>query len=66
MGQDLEQPRKLAACQLKCDGPRVRNKYISHYEQYIEKKQQRERSCKLAADAKELGLAPHPATSKRV
>jgi hypothetical protein len=35
MGQDLEQSRKFAAGRLKCDDPRVRNKYIKHYEQYI-------------------------------
>jgi hypothetical protein len=35
---------------------RVRNKYIKHYEQYIDKKQLRERSRKLASNAKELGL----------
>jgi hypothetical protein len=35
---------------------RVRNEYIKHYEQYIEKKQLHERSRKLAADAKDLGL----------
>jgi hypothetical protein len=39
MGQDHEQPRKFAARQLKCDDPRVRNKYIAHCEHYIEKKQ---------------------------
>jgi hypothetical protein len=43
MVQDLEQPRKFAARRLKCDDPRVRNKYNAHYEQYIEKKQLRER-----------------------
>jgi hypothetical protein len=37
MGQDLEQSRKFAARRLKYDDPRVRNKYIKHYEQYIEK-----------------------------
>jgi hypothetical protein len=47
MGQDLEQPRKFASRRLKCDDPRVRNKYIKHYEQYIEKKQLRERSHNL-------------------
>jgi hypothetical protein len=56
MGQELEQSRKFAARRLKCDDPGLRNKYIQHYEQYIEKKQLRERSCKLASDAKELGL----------
>jgi hypothetical protein len=56
MGQDLEQPRKFAAQRLKCDDPRARNKYIAHYEQYIEKKQLCERSRKLTAYAKELGL----------
>jgi hypothetical protein len=56
MGQDLEQPRKFAARRLKCDDPIVRNKYINHYEQYIEKKQLSERIRKLAADAKELDL----------
>jgi hypothetical protein len=34
MGQDLEQPRKFAARRLKCDDPRVSNKYIKHYEHY--------------------------------
>jgi hypothetical protein len=57
MGQELEQFRKFAARRLKYDDPRVRNKYIKHYKQYIEKKQLRERSRKLASDAKELGLA---------
>jgi hypothetical protein len=56
MGQDLEQPRKFAAQRLKCDDPRARNKYIPHYEQYVERKQLHKRSCKLVADAKELGL----------
>jgi hypothetical protein len=57
MGQELEQSRKFAARRLKCDEPRVRNKYIKHYKKYIEKKQLLERSRKLASDAKELGLA---------
>jgi hypothetical protein len=61
MGQELEQSRKFAAQLLKCDDPRVRNKYIKHYEQYIEKKQLRERSRKLASDAKELGLTQQQA-----
>jgi hypothetical protein len=52
----LGQSRKFAAGRLKCDGHRVRNKYIKHYEQYIEKKQLRDRNRKLASDAKELGL----------
>jgi hypothetical protein len=52
MGQDLEYSRKFAARRLKCDDPRVRNKYIKHDEQYIEKKQLRERSLKLASDDK--------------
>jgi hypothetical protein len=52
----LEQSRKFAARRLKCDDPRVRNKYIQHYKQYIEKKQLHERSGKLSSDAKELGL----------
>jgi hypothetical protein len=52
MGQELEQSRKFAARRLKCDDPRVRNKYIQHYEQYIENKQLRERIRKLASDAK--------------
>jgi hypothetical protein len=43
MGLELEQSRKFAARRLKCDDPRARNKYIQHYEQYIEKKQLRER-----------------------
>jgi hypothetical protein len=60
-GQDLEQSRKFVARPLKCDDPRVRNKYIKHYEQYIEKKKFRERSRKLAADAKELGLTQQQA-----
>jgi hypothetical protein len=46
---------------LTCDDPRVRNKYINHYEQYIENKQLRERSRKLASDAKELGLTQQQA-----
>jgi hypothetical protein len=57
MGQNLEQSRKFASQWLKCDDPRVSNKCIAHYEQYLEKKQLRERNRKLAADAKELGLA---------
>jgi hypothetical protein len=61
MGQELEQSRKFAARWLKCDDSRVRNKYIQHYEQYIEKKQLHERSRKLASDAKELGLAQQQA-----
>jgi ribosomal protein S30 len=56
MGQVLEQSRKFAVRRLKNDEPRVRNKYIQHYEQYIEKKQLREMSRKLAADDKELGI----------
>jgi hypothetical protein len=56
MGQDLEQSKKFAARRLKYDDPIVRNTYIKHYKQYIEKKQLRERSRKLASDAKELGL----------
>jgi hypothetical protein len=39
MGLQLEQSRKFAAQRLKYDDPRVRNKYIQRYEQYIEKKQ---------------------------
>jgi hypothetical protein len=50
--QDLEQPRKFTAWRLKCDDPRVGNKYIAHYEQCIEKKQLRERSRKLDPDAR--------------
>jgi hypothetical protein len=57
MGQELEQSRKFAPQRLKFDDPRVRNKYIKHYEQYIEKKQLRKMSCKLAAYDKELGIA---------
>jgi hypothetical protein len=38
MGQDLEQPRNFAACRLKCYDPRIRNKYLAHYEQYVENK----------------------------
>jgi hypothetical protein len=60
-GQDLEQSRKCAARRLKCDDPRARNKYIKHYEQYIEKKQLHERSHKLAVDAKELSLTQQQA-----
>jgi hypothetical protein len=56
MGHELEKSRKFAARRLKCDDPRVRNTYIKHYGQYIEKKKLRERSRKLASDAKELGL----------
>jgi hypothetical protein len=37
------------------------NKYIKHYKQYIEKKQLCEKSRKLAADAKELGLTQQQA-----
>jgi hypothetical protein len=59
--QDLEQSRNFAAQRLKCDYPRVRNKYIKHYEQYIEKKQLRQRSRKLASDAQGLGLAQQQA-----
>jgi hypothetical protein len=55
MGQDLEQSSKFAVRWLKCNNSRVRNKYIKHYKEYIEKKQLRERSHKLAYDAKELG-----------
>jgi hypothetical protein len=61
MGQELEQSRKFAARWLKCDDPRVRNKYMQHYEQYIEKKQLRERIRKLASGAKELGLTQQKA-----
>jgi hypothetical protein len=61
MGQDLEQSRKFSARQLKCDDPRGRNKYTKHYEQYIENKQLRERICKLAPDAKGMGLAQQQA-----
>jgi hypothetical protein len=34
---------------------------MQHYEQYIKKKQLRERSRKLAPDAKELGLTQQQA-----
>jgi hypothetical protein len=61
MGQELEQSRKFAARRLKCDDPRVRNKYIKHYEQYIEKKQLRKKIRKLASNAKELGLTQQQA-----
>jgi hypothetical protein len=61
MGQELEHSRKFAARQIKYDDPIVRNKYIKHYEQYIEKKQLQERSRKLASDAKELGLTQQQA-----
>jgi hypothetical protein len=61
MGQELEQSRKFAARWLKCDDPIVRNKYIKHYKQYIEKKQLRDRSRKLASDAKELGITQQQA-----
>jgi hypothetical protein len=61
MGQELEQPRKFATRRLKCDDQRIRNKYIAHYEQYIEKKKLRERSHKLSADAKELDLTQQQA-----
>jgi hypothetical protein len=57
----LGQSRKFAARRLKYDDPRVRNKYIKHYEQYIEKKKLRERNHKLAYDAKELGLTQQQA-----
>jgi hypothetical protein len=61
MGQELEleleQPRKFAARWLKYDDPRVRNKYLAHYEQYIiQKKKLRESSIQLITDVKELGL----------
>jgi hypothetical protein len=56
MGKDLEQSRKFSARWLKYNDPRVRNKYIKHNEQYIEKKQLLERIRKLSADAKELDL----------
>jgi hypothetical protein len=56
MVQDLEQPRKFAARQLKYGHPRVRKKCRAHNKQYIEKKQLRERSRQIATDAKELGL----------
>jgi hypothetical protein len=61
MGHELEQSRNFAARQLKCDDPRVRNKYINHYEQYIEKTQLRERSRKLASNAKERGITQQQA-----
>jgi hypothetical protein len=61
MGQELEQSRKFTARWLKCDDPRVRNKYFQHYEQYIDKKQLRERSRKLVYNAKELGLTQQQA-----
>jgi hypothetical protein len=61
MGYDLEQPRKFAARWLKYDDPRVRIKYIKHYKPYIEKKQLREMSRKLAGDAKGLGLTQQQA-----
>jgi uncharacterized protein (UPF0305 family) len=61
MGQDLEHSRKFAAQRLKYDNPRVRNKYIKHYEQYIENKKLGERRLKLASDAKELGLTQQQA-----
>jgi hypothetical protein len=61
IGQELEQSRKFAARWLKCDDPIVRNKYINHYGQYIEKKQLRERSRKLESDGKELGLTQQQA-----
>jgi hypothetical protein len=48
---DIREARRF-----KCDDPKVRNRYIKHYEQYIEKKQLLDRSRKLASDAKELGL----------
>jgi hypothetical protein len=32
MGKELEHSRKFAARKLKCDDPRVRNKYIQHNE----------------------------------
>jgi hypothetical protein len=57
----LEQSRKFAARRLKCDDPRVRNKYIKHYEQYFEKKQLLERSRKLASNAKDLGITQQQA-----
>jgi hypothetical protein len=57
----LEQSRKFAAQRLKCDDPGVWNKYIQHYEQYIEKNQLLERSRKLSSDAKELGLTQQQA-----
>jgi hypothetical protein len=48
MEQDLEQPSKFAARRLKCDNPRVRNKYLKHYEHYIKKRQLCERSPALS------------------
>jgi hypothetical protein len=53
--------RVLMGQWLKCDNPRVMNKYMKRYEQYTEKKQLHERSCKLADDAKELGLTQQQA-----
>jgi hypothetical protein len=56
MGQELEQSRKFSARRLNFNDPRVRNKYIKHYEQYIEKNQLLERIHNIASDAKEMGL----------
>jgi hypothetical protein len=61
MGQEFEQSRNFAARRIKCNGLRVRNKYIQHYEQYIEKKQLRERSRNISSDAKELSLTQQQA-----
>jgi hypothetical protein len=57
----LEHSRKFASQLIKRDDPRVRNKYIKLYEQYIDKKQLLEKSRKLASDAKELGLTQQQA-----
>jgi hypothetical protein len=61
MGQELEHSRNFAARRLKCDDPRVRNKYIQNYKQYIEKTQIYERRSNLASYAKEPGLTQQQA-----
>jgi hypothetical protein len=36
MGKDMEPSKKFAPRRLKCDDPRIRNKYLSEYKMYIE------------------------------
>jgi hypothetical protein len=61
MGHYLEQPRKFSAQRLKCDDPRVRKKYLTHYKQYIKKMRLRESSRALARDSQDLGLTKEQA-----